>query len=250
LEGSVFFTNIEGISDGGAVQARSTSTIKISGCAFANHAAIRGAAISSEGIMDVSDSFLTSCTAGGNGGAIRVSNSSTVTVSNSAFAKNTASGGGAISAAGNLTVIGCQFDGNEALLPAPDAAQRPEPSGGAIAFIHQINNALPQLLVANSSFTNNTAAVRGGAIISKGGFTLVNCEFRNNSAAQYAGGALFALVDKAVAYPTVQPTVFNCTFVGTTVAKAAQGGGGAVSLDGFTLTPVIINEVSDHLIYM
>jgi predicted outer membrane repeat protein len=232
-----------GFADGGGIQARPNSVTKISGCMFAGHAADRGAAIASRGIMDISGSLFADCTAELVAGAIWASNSSTVAVSNSRFVKNAATGGGAISAAGSLTITSCQFDGNGAVLPA-NGQPHTEPSGGAISFMHQVNDALPQLVVVNSSFTDNVAAVRGGAIASKGAFTLAHCDFRNNSVAQFNGGALYARIDATVAVPTIQPTVYNCTFVDNTVAQAAQGSGGAVCLDGFTQAPVLIDEVS------
>ena len=153
------------------------------------------------------------------GGAIRFSNSGTVTncnfinnkasdfggavcfdqvgtVSNCNFTNNSAYiDGGAIYFSSSGTVSNCNFTDNHA-------------TGGGAVYFDSTGT------VTNCNFTNNTARY-GGAIDIYGTGTVINCNFANNSASFNGGAVEF-----------YNGTVRNCNFINNT----ATNNGGAVYL--------------------
>jgi predicted outer membrane repeat protein len=130
------------------------------------------------------------------GGAIE--NLNTLTVRDSTFTNNTAAVGGAIATNnGPLTVTGSTFVGNNAVQPTRNSAPSPRSTsktvrpadgfssaGGAI-FVCSCSTAV----ITNSTFSANTAASVGGAILDEGVLTLTNVTISGNSATN--GGGVF-----------------------------------------------------------
>lgn len=124
-------------------------------------------------------------TAGGDGGAIfndgakdtSGNNGGVMTVSNSTFTGNTATGansaGGAIFSSGDLTVTGTTFSANEAFI------------GGAIS---NASKATGNTLIENATFTQNHAGADGGAAAIFKDATINNTTFSENTAGITVGG--------------------------------------------------------------
>ncbi len=109
----------------------------------------------------------------GNGGAIKTSSEVTLTIENSQFLNNVASGegGGAISAGhqSKTTILNSKFDGNDGTLGLN------ERGGGAI-----ITNGFAVLTIDNSEFVNNKG-INGGAINAPStALTIENSIFADN----------------------------------------------------------------------
>ena len=123
-----------------------------------------------------------------NGGGISFSGGGTLNCTNSTFSNNTATAavGGAIALnngtnAGNLSISGCTFNGNQATAGA-GAGQ-----GGAIMIVLATGSTGN---ITNSIFTSNSAGTpigQGGAIyVSSGVVTVSLCRFENNVASSAA----------------------------------------------------------------
>ena len=142
----------------------------------------------------------------GNGGAIN--SAGTVTVTNCTFAGNTAGVGGAIGSRGTLTVTDSTFSGNSA-----DVGEGAIDNEGT-------------LTVTNSTFSSNTASTTGGAIGTCGTLTVANSTFAGNTAG--AGGAIGAACGSVA--------VTNSTFAGNTASDTGDAFGGAIFVQGGTVT--------------
>ncbi|MGH9163821.1 MAG: hypothetical protein ACRD2X_28045 [Vicinamibacteraceae bacterium] len=168
----------------------------------------------------------------GSGGAVRVNSSDgALTAVNVTFSDNSASQGGAISSSGRLVLTNVNFLNNSASTGTQE--------GGAIHFA----GSAASMTITDATFTNNSAAARGGAIAvtSLGNplspapdpmdpderFVLItNAVFSLNSAdgdgAQEGGGAIFVITDDEALFGIV-----NSEFLGN---SADGGGGGAILL--------------------
>ncbi len=119
-----------------------------------------------------------------NAGAI-YSNTGTLSVTNTAFNNNTATGNGkkdntygnagAVYSKGNTTITGSSFNGNTA-----------NSWGGALFQDGEDT----ELTIENSSFNNNTAAA-AGAIVTDAETTVTNSNFKSNTATNGFGGAIY-----------------------------------------------------------
>ncbi|KZX11125.1 DUF7507 domain-containing protein [Methanobrevibacter filiformis] len=144
----------------------------------------------------------------GRGGAIL--NSANVSVSNSSFIGNTASGGGAISNVGNCSVSNSIFSGNDASISGIGGIN-PNSGGGAISNEGNLN-------VINSSFSGHNATT-GGAIGNGGNCSVSNSSFSGNNANN--GGAI---------HNSGNCSVSNSSFIGNT--GRTRGGNFASSTGG------------------
>lgn len=141
-----------------------------------------------------------------NGGVIRVSGSNAF-LKNSLFLKNRCGasyGGGAVCAYGDseLRVENCSFVENEGA------------AGGAIGVNATAKNPSPRVYIANSTFANNIADDRGGAIYMQTATAvdvfspvIVNCTFVGNLG---SNGGAFCVWSKATT--TMEPTFVNNLF--------------------------------------
>lgn len=210
----------------------------ITGSSFLNNKGINGAAINglNAGLSIINCGFIGNTTADavkdigkandflrGFGGAIyvdRASNSTangaqgSIIVKRCKFDKNIGqSDGGAMyiytDETDNVLVEECSFDNNE-------AKKLPTGEGGGGGAIEQMNNSKNRgFVVQNCTFSNNKAAVNGGAIRADWADTdIINCTFYNNKALEtkldgYSanGGALVCF-----SMDNSNLNVFNCTF--------------------------------------
>lgn len=210
----------------------------ITGCNFTNNRGINGAAINglnaglnvsncnfkgnitSDAIKDVGNSndFLR-----GYGGAIyvdRASNSTTngpqgsIIVKRCKFEDNIGqSDGGAMylytDETDNVLVEECSFDNNE-------AKTLPTGEGGGGGAIEQMNNSKNRgFVVRNCTFSNNKAAVNGGAIrVDWANTDIINCTFFNNRALLTKSDGYSANGGALVCYSmdNSEVNIRNCTF--------------------------------------
>lgn len=145
-----------------------------------NHATVEPGCINNCGQLEVYDSVFEDNSATWWAGAIHTHTNANTTVVRSIFRNNIAGwNGGALYTYSHLTVIDSIFTGNEAH----------QTSGGAIAGSGY--GSRPYLTVLNSEFRNNTASGSGGAI-SFGSSELIvnNSVFDNNKALSGTGGAI------------------------------------------------------------
>jgi hypothetical protein len=176
-----------------------------------------GGGISNTGTLTISNSTLSGNTAGFSGGGIV--NGGALTVSNSTLSGNTARGpgsgnigsvGGAIFNGGTLTVSNCTLSGNTAT------------AGGGIG-----HSFFGTLTVSNSTFSGNTANAGGGIAAlgfttHEGPVTLTNVTLAANRASR--GGGLF--VNSFVSFPAVlHNTLIAGNFHGATGTTADDVGG-------------------------
>jgi predicted outer membrane repeat protein len=172
------------------------------------------------------------------GGAIKVSDYSTLTVENSTFKTNVAGRGGAIRVGygGSLTVRGSTFDGNDGTL-ANDGF-----SAGAIATYGAGGpTGKGKLVIENSTFLNNKG-VNGGAIYNLlGPVSIKNSVFKNNQSKK-EGGAIFtdgvsgSEKDDLGGQITIEGSRFE--------SNKAVGGGGALYLWTYKADQAIIKDTT------
>jgi predicted outer membrane repeat protein len=119
---------------------------------------------------------LTNCQAD-EGGAIYLTNSATLTISNATVAGNhaTLSGGAILNVFGQLTIYNSTLSGNSAVFNAGCVFQYAD----------------KKLLIVNSTFTGNSCANGGGAVeAGNGEVELAHCTITGNASSDYAGGGV------------------------------------------------------------
>ncbi|MBE2268738.1 MAG: right-handed parallel beta-helix repeat-containing protein, partial [Anaerolinea sp.] len=167
--------------------------------------------------------------ASGSGGGI--SNSGTLTVTNSTLSGNHGASGGGIhnSSSGSLSVINSTLSGNSATT-----------EGGGIRNVGT-------LIVTNSTFSGNSASEGGGIYNFGGTLTLTSSILSGNSAAAFGGGIVnnssMAIINSRLSgnqangvnsvtdgggalnsFSALPSTIINTTIVGNTAAVAGRGG--------------------------
>ncbi|AWI09412.1 autotransporter-associated beta strand repeat-containing protein [Ereboglobus luteus] len=215
ITGGVTFTGNRGSSvsaNGAAIY--NAGELSATGAIFAsNTTAGYAGAIYNTGTMSLASGTLAGNYSAMQGGAVY--NTGTIRGSGLLFASNTSgSNGGAVFQEGATAALNLQssvFDGNYAS------------SGGAIW-----NGSLARVEIANSStFSNNRAALKGGAVYTTGAFTGGGVVFASNTSAGL-GGAIYAqAADAAV-------TLRSGTFANNYAASS----GGAFHGNGATLAGV------------
>ncbi len=184
-----------------------SGTVSISGVTIRNGSAASGGGISNSGSLTLTNSSVSGNTAGSGGGIFNITGG-TLAVTNSTVSGNTGSDGGGISNSGSLTLTGSTVSGNTAVF-----------DGGGI-----LSSGAATLTVTNSTVSGNTAAGNGGGILNFGTLTLTNSTVSGNTPGGVGGGILN--------YGTL--TVANSTVSGNTTAGG--GGGGIYNNLGGTLT--------------
>lgn len=217
------FQNNQALSgNGGAIFLKSASSATISDCTFSNNASqVNGGALYlSDSTATIQNStfsnnwagnggtvFGISVTMPGNGGAISIESASSATISDCTFDINSATCGGAVSAAyseltvqhsnfnANIAGAGgalslahtatsldeCNFTSNKADQPFNDFEAF---NGGAILF-----TGCADLNVTDSNITNNVAIYSGGGLYFTGNnLALTNTTFNDNRAGENGGG--------------------------------------------------------------
>ncbi len=169
------------------------STLTVSSCVITNHSAVNGSggAIINSGVMAISSSVISGNQAG-TGGALY--NLGTMTLNNSQTSDNWAGLGGAICNVGTLAISvltisnnlsqavsggGIYNSGNLTISKSTFVKNNTQNNyygeGGAISSL------AGTVGITNSTFFNNTAIGRGGAVYLQNACTLVNCTVANNS---------------------------------------------------------------------
>lgn len=172
----------------------------------------------------------------GEGGAIRVSDTSTLTVENSVFKYNKANRGGAIRVgyAGSLTVRNSTFNSNDGTL------SNDEFSAGAIATYGAGGTyGKGKLVIENSNFVNNKG-INGGAVYNLlGPVSIKNSVFKSN-VSKHEGGAVFTDGASGNEKDDVggQITITGSTFE----SNKAIAGGGALYLWTYKADAVLIKD--------
>jgi predicted outer membrane repeat protein len=208
-------------SDGGAVLT--PGDITVSNSTFTSNSAEEyGGAIYAGGEIRVEQSTFTGNTAGDAGGAIATHSSETITVTNSTFQSNEATGisvdfyagggaikggdgllqvdgssfsenisnldGGAILHFGDIEVTDSVFEGNEARSIDYGGEGYVVPgNGGAIFAVSEDNTKLVSVSIDSSEFLRNESAGAGGAIRVEGRIEVSQSSFWDNSAGGYGG---------------------------------------------------------------
>jgi len=251
VNGSVFTSNFASDFFGGCFFNFGTAIV--SDCSFINNSATEngpGGGIMNDGTLTVSGSIFTGDSAGDIGGGIY--NDGTATVINSTFIGDSASdaggsvdngntstvtfGGGAITNADKLTVIGSNFINNSAgdggaifnsytaTVVDSTFADNSATNGGGI-----YNNTDSTVTVTGSVFTDNSTSSNGGGLENNGTLTVTDSTFTGNSAGY--GGGLHN-------YSGGTATLTNCTVSGNT--SQAAGGGIANYVGNLTLNNTIV----------
>lgn len=131
------------------------------------------------------------------------------------FSNNSATteGGGALYNYGSMTITSCNFDDNNS------------------NFGSALYSELGSILIADSTFSNNSATYDGGAIYYlEGTLTVSGCTFSNNNASgNLGGGAIFNEAGKII--------VSSCIFNGNSASGLV--GGGAIYNDGGEETAIL-----------
>lgn len=172
----------------------------------------------------------------GEGGAIKVAYTSTLTVENSVFKYNKANRGGAIQVgnAGSLIVRNSTFDSNDGTLSNDGF------SAGAIAtYGAGGTDGKGKLVIENSNFVNNKG-INGGAVYNLlGPLTIKNSVFKSN-VSKHEGGAVFTDGASGGARDDVggQIAITGSTFD----SNKAIAGGGALYLWTYKADSVLIKD--------
>lgn len=213
--------------DGGAIFAVSEDeteslTVSIDTSEFlGNEAGEYGGAVYAGGEIRVEKSTFTSNTAGDAGGAIATHSSETITITNSVFQSNLATGisgdfyagggaikggdgllqvdsstfsenisdldGGAILHFGDIEVTDSVFNDNEARFIVYGEDDIANGYGGAIFAVSEDETELVSISIDSSEFLRNRAAGVGGAIRIEGRIEVSQSSFRDNSAGRHGG---------------------------------------------------------------
>ncbi len=235
---------ISGNGNSSVIAVNSGATVDISGLRITDgYSTTGGAAISNSGTLTITNSTLygntTNASESGFGGAIYNLNG-TLTVSDSTFYNNSASsaggslvgGGGAIyNSNGTVAVSDTVFYGNSAIQTGTASI-----GGGAIC------TAGGALNVSNSTFYGNSASQGfGGAIYATGSVaTVINSTFSANSAE--TGGA----IENYDTSPTGSLTVTNSIFSNDLATNVSYGSGITSVGSGSDSYNVFINDGDDE----
>ncbi|MBI5842518.1 MAG: cadherin domain-containing protein [Chloroflexi bacterium] len=208
IDGSALTTPIT-ISGGNAVRVlwvnSSSAALTLQNLTIANGgiATGDGAGVLNEGTLTITNSTFSGNSASGyNGGGI-FNYFGTLTITNSTFSGNSATSGGGLFNTGTLTVTNSTFSGN--------SASDPSFGGGGIYSDYGT------VTISNSTFSSNTADGRGGGFYNfDGSTTITNSTFSGNSGASGAGG--------------IEINSGDLTLSNTIVANSAAGGNCAGTL--------------------
>jgi predicted outer membrane repeat protein len=202
VRGCVFSDNTAP-KDGGAIYNNMVNRLVVTDSTFNYNTALYGGAIynSREGPLDVTGCSFTGNRARLDGGAIHNFDGGSLTVTSSSFTGNSAYGGAAIHNTSNLKVSGCTFTGNHATYGAAiDNVDTVKQYTFQISNSNFYNNAATDggsifnyvagtLYITGCTFTGNSAARDGGAIVTGGTLTVTGSNFTSNKAVY--GGAIY-----------------------------------------------------------
>ncbi len=175
ITNSAFQNNQAARDSGGAVSNDNQTDTKILNSYFDTNSSYRyGGAIFNDGTVLIEDSVFTSNTSG-SGSAVYSSNQASLT--NVIFEKNVSSSDiGAVYNSGQMEITEGIFTNNSGW------------DGGAVGNVGMLGDDM-YLLIKDSTFTNNTAILDGGALFNNDVAYIFDSSFIDNSAAE--GGAIF-----------------------------------------------------------
>lgn len=182
----------------------------------------------------------------GGGGGIFVANGY-LALDHSAVRLNSSATGGGGMAVGGFGVER-QYLNNVAVSASTFASNTATGSGGAIAIWEDagmppapVNNGeVPIVYVSDSTFSNNSSAIDGGAVYNANAFRAINSTFSGNRAAQ-RGGALMGYGRTAPDTNLSQSNLAHSTFMG----NRADGNGGTIALDAGVLAKMKSSVIAD-----
>jgi predicted outer membrane repeat protein len=236
-ENSTFTNNdVGGVAVGGAIYA---ATVTVRDSTLEGNDAYGGGAISATGRLSVSGSTFTNNLASEDGGAILLQEATRSRISNSEFDGNsTDQYGGAIYAVGtDLDVLRSTFNNNASL----------SDDGGAIGFTGAGTSGT--LNIQSSTFTNNFAALNGGALylydaarvrISTSTFGDPDDLDEGNESEQN-GGDIYSSVGRLPTYLS-RLKILNSEFYGGSAAK--DGGSMSLNCTSASLVGVTVADAS------
>ena len=200
VKNSDFYSNAaldcDGLCYGGALYLEGSSSMTVHDCMFENNTSEDdgGVAAVINATLTISHCYAADNDASSFGGAIRTENGGTVTIVDCNFTRNSANGGGVISALQESTVVidRSRFSYNSAR----------NSGGGVVRAVKQCD-----IIMRNSIFDSNTVhgyyKPGGVAYFSRNNFlTVTDCDFTKNSA---DNGGVFGSIQSTV-------TIFNSKF--------------------------------------
>ncbi len=195
--------------DGGAIIVGGTAYVQGNSYFLENTSAYGGALYGNSGaVVHLKDSRFEANTASQSGGALYLNGANLNMVNCQLFDNGAVNEGGAmLGAGGTATISGSLFDNNGSI-GAPD-------SGGAIS-----SSTSNRLIIDHSTFHDNQADTRGGAIASNSALTITNTSFNTNwvNAPNGYGGAVYLTNDG----PTLaKARLESNTFYGNIAYKGA-----------------------------
>jgi fibronectin-binding autotransporter adhesin len=194
------------------------------------------------GTITVNGSTLSGNTSANIGGGLYI-NDTVAAVTDVTFDGNTSEriAAGAFLRASNSTFTGCTFNNNRVIFDDPNSSN--SGLGGALYAVSSINTT-----ISSCSFTDNRAALRGGAIfMALGPMTITDCDFQRNVAylqGDVVGGAIY-FQGGASSQPRSSLTIIDsafsentATFEGGAIAALAPFAnfGADFSIEGSTFT--------------
>jgi len=213
--------------NGGAV-ANPGGTLSLTTTTFSNNSCSLsgGAAYSTGAVTDSGSTFSSNTSSTGNGGALALSGSAAIGLTNTHLSSNTATAGngGAIAFSGSatLTLSGAQLNNNRA-------------SAGAGGAIYSSSGTLS---LSSISASNNSSGTDGGAIdVVGGGFGDTNGVYTSNQANNTGNGGTLSLGGAS-----------SMSLTGSNISGSQSGGdGGAIAFTGsstLTLNTVTLSNNS------
>jgi predicted outer membrane repeat protein len=168
---------------------------------------------------------ITNGSTSGNGGGVRIGNSSSPTIANCIITDNEAFAGGGISCGASSA----PFITNSIIQNNSVTGDNDQSNGGGI---HAAPSSKPT--ITNCIIKNNTSNWNGGGLAFNTADepTIVNCTFSNNTAAVNGG---------AISFVNSAPIITNCTFSN----NSASGDGGAIACS----TPLPGTAVANSILW-
>jgi len=219
---------MDGMFDGGGgIRATNGARLTIINCNIVeNNSVDRGGGIFSIGNITIANSQVSNNTSQSGGGFSSASASAIITVTNSLFAENSATGsaGGGDFYGDIVNISNTQFMSNTAT-----------GWGGGVYFSRDNSNVtLEDIILAG-----NISGQYGGAAIVSGdnmNFSIRNGQILNNQAGGGGGGIYYSYPNGAIL------DIVNSTFAGNQAKNTATTSGGAILLAGDTITMTVTDS--------
>ena len=199
VDGSGQNVTLDGSGAGeSALQVSSGITFNLNALTIANGKAFNGGGLVSaaNSTVNITNSTFANNSAIAEGGGIVSAVTATVNITNSTFANNSAGTGGGIENGGTVNITNSTFASNSAgtgggldnantmnITNSTFASNSASIQGGGL-----VNAASATMNITNSTFANNSTSTNGGGLDNFGIVTITNSTFANNSATVEGGG--------------------------------------------------------------